>query len=81
MKFSKALKALKESKRVVRTGWKGGEAYVQLYRTSAVILEDDELVVRKVNPFLLIGVAGEDNLSVYQPTSCDVLAEDWKIVD
>ncbi|MFC4651570.1 DUF2829 domain-containing protein [Lactococcus nasutitermitis] len=75
MTFEKALSLLKAGKKVVRTeGWGGAENYVKLY--DAITLENGEKL--SVTPYFLISVKGEDKeFSMWAPTPCDVLAEDW----
>jgi hypothetical protein len=73
MTFEEALPLLKAKKKVVRTGWGGSEQYVALFdsiTTNGVELE--------VTPYFLINVLGEgEGFSMWAPTPCDVLADDW----
>ena len=72
MTFESVLPALKEGKKAVRTGWEGTELYVQLVPEGK--FEGDTL-----NPYFLIKTADEA-FSVWSPTDCDILAEDWQLV-
>lgn len=61
----------------MRTGWGGAENYVQLFDSIQVGGEQLE-----VTPYFLINVSGEgEGFSMWSPTPCDVLAEDWIAVD
>ena len=73
MHFEKALKELKLGKKIIREGWSGAENYVRLIGESTL---DGETMT----PYLVIHVDGE-GYTMFQPTVCDILAEDWKLVD
>lgn len=72
MTFEEILPKLKNDEKVIRSGWSGAELYVKLVRESAF---DGE----KLNPYFLINVTGE-GYTMFTPTVCDLLAEDWEIV-
>ena len=75
MIFEEALTLLKAGKKVVRTeGWGGTENYVKLY--DSITLENGEKL--EVTPYFLINVEGAgEGFSMWSPTPCDVLANDW----
>ena len=74
-KLRKILPELKKGKKAVRTeGWGGSEEYI-------FVVDNDTLNGEKVNPYLMIRTKEEPSLSQFMPTSCDVLADDWKIVE
>ncbi len=73
MNFEKALKELKSGKKIIRVGWSGAENYVRLIREST-------LDGKTLTPYFVIHVDGE-GYTMFQPTVCDLLAEDWKLVD
>lgn len=73
MTFEEVLPRLKSGERVIRKGWGGAEEYVAL-------VPDRELDGEHLNAFFVIQVTGE-GLTMFQPTVCDILAEDWEIVD
>ncbi|MDY0409739.1 DUF2829 domain-containing protein [Virgibacillus soli] len=73
MTFEKVLPLLKEGKKVIREGWAGAELYIKLVEEST---HDNE----KLNPYFLINVVGE-GYTMFTPTVCDILAEDWKVVE
>lgn len=76
--FEEALPQLKQGKKIVRTGWGGAEQYVALYKH--ITLEDGTSL--EVTPYFLINVLGEgEGFSMWSPTPCDVLAEDWVLVE
>lgn len=79
MTFEEALALLKAGKKVVRTqGWSCAENYVKLY--DSIVLESGEKL--EVTPYFLINVSGEgEGFSMWAPTPCDVLADDWALVE
>ncbi len=77
MTFEEVLPGLKLKKKYVRTGWGGAENYVQLF---------DKLEVEgqkfEATPYFLINVSGDgEGFSMWSPTPCDILAEDWQEVN
>ncbi|WGN90040.1 DUF2829 domain-containing protein [Ligilactobacillus faecis] len=75
MTFEEILPALKAGKKAVRTkGWGASEEYI-------FVVSDDTLAGEKINPYLMIRTQEEPALSQFMPTSCDVLADDWELVD
>ncbi|MBS7576915.1 MULTISPECIES: DUF2829 domain-containing protein [unclassified Enterococcus] len=78
MTFESVLPMLKAGKRAVRTqGWGGAENFIAIY--DSITLENGERL--KVTPYFLINVSGEgEGYSMWSPTPCDVLADDWIIV-
>lgn len=72
MTFEEVLPRLKTGEKVIRSGWSGPELYVKIVGLSE---HDGE----KLNPFFLINVEGE-GYTMFTPTVCDLLAEDWIIV-
>lgn len=73
MTFEEILPRLKVGEKVIRHGWGGAELYVKLVGPSQI---DGE----KLNPYFLINVEGE-GYTMFTPTVCDLLAEDWIIVN
>lgn len=73
MNFESILPKIKAGQKAVRQGWSGAEEYIYLSPQSQV----DQ---KPITPFFVIQVTGE-GLSMFQPTVCDLLAEDWVIVD
>lgn len=73
MTFEEILPRLKSGEKVIRDGWGGPELYVKLVGES---IHDGE----KLTPYFLINVEGE-GYTMFSPTVCDILAEDWKIVE
>lgn len=73
MTFEEALPQLKAGEKIIRSGWPGAELYVKLVAESTI---DGETL----NPYFLINVEGE-GYTMFTPTVCDLLAEDWKIVN
>ena len=79
MTFEEILPQLKAGKKAVRTeGWSGAENYVKIYDT--IVLENGQKL--DVTPYFLINVDGEgEGFSMWAPTPCDVLANDWVLVE
>lgn len=73
MTFEMILPQLKKGAFVKRQGWSGAEIYVRL-------IEEHSFLERKMTPYFAILVEGE-GFSMFQPTVCDILADDWVIVD
>lgn len=73
MTFEQILPKLREGAFIIRDGWGGAEEYVKLF-------DPKEFEGQAITPYFLISVAGE-GFSMFQPTVCDILAEDWSIVD
>ncbi|WP_369351557.1 DUF2829 domain-containing protein [Ligilactobacillus agilis] len=75
MTFEEVLPKLKAGKKAVRTkGWSGFEEYI-------FVVSADTYQGQAVNPYLMIKTKEEPSLSQYMPTSCDVLADDWELVN
>lgn len=73
MTFEEILPRLKAGKKVKRSGWSGAELYVKL-------VGEADHDGKKLNPYFLIDVKGE-GYTMFTPTVCDLLAEDWIIVE
>lgn len=72
MTFEEVLPLLKKGKKVIRTGWTGAELYVRL-------VEEGSFEGESLTPHFLINVEGE-GYSMFSPTVCDILANDWEVV-
>lgn len=72
MTFEEILPHLKSGKKIIREGWTGPELYV-------ICVDEGTYENEKLNPYFLINVEGE-GYTMFTPTVCDILAEDWKIV-
>jgi hypothetical protein len=73
MTFEEILPAFKAGAKIIREGWGGFELYV-------TIVKEDTFENLPVTPYMLIKTADE-GFSSFAPTVCDLLAEDWKIVE
>jgi hypothetical protein len=73
MTFEEVLPRLKAGEKVIRSGWGGAELYVKL-------VGEEEHEGKKLNPYFLIDVEGE-GYTMFTPTVCDLLADDWTIVE
>ena len=71
--FEEILPELIKGAKIIREGWGGFELYVTL-------VEGEVFDGAPVTPFFLIKTADE-GFSSFAPTVCDILAEDWKIVE
>lgn len=72
MTFEEILPHLKQGEKIIRAGWGGAEEYVKY--VPATTLEGETMT-----PYFVINVTGE-GYSMFQPTVCDILADDWEIV-
>lgn len=73
MTFEEVLPELKKGAKIIRQGWSGYELYVTLVSGQTY----DE---SPVTPYLLIKTTDE-GFSSFAPTVCDILADDWQIVE
>ncbi|KRK63689.1 hypothetical protein FC72_GL001233 [Companilactobacillus tucceti DSM 20183] len=72
MTFEKILPNIKNGEKAVRTGWEGTELFIILQQEGK--FEGDVL-----NPYFLIKTEDEA-YSMWSPTDCDILADDWELV-
>lgn len=73
MTFEEALPHLKKGNKIIREGWEGPELYV-------LCVDKSTYQGETLNPYFLINVEGE-GFTMFTPTVCDILAEDWEIVE
>lgn len=73
MTFEEILPKFKKGSKIIRKGWSGAEEFVEY--VPETILNNQTMT-----PYFAISVKGE-GYSMFQPTVCDILAEDWEIVD
>lgn len=73
MNFETALTNLKTGGKVIRSGWGGAEKYIK-------IVKESEYEGQILNPYFVINVEGE-GYTIFTPTVCDLLAEDWENVE
>jgi hypothetical protein len=71
MNFGDAIRALKEGKRVSRTGWNGKGMWLELQRP--------DVHSKMTLPYIYMKTA-QDDLVPWLASQTDVLAEDWGIV-
>ncbi len=87
MNFSEALKAVKEGKRISRTGWKGKGMYLFLVAGSQFKVNREPLLSMLgegtvVNYHAHIDMKTADNFIVpWLASQTDLLADDWGIVE
>jgi len=91
MKFGIALEALKEGKKVCRSGWNKEEMYLWML-APAVIKKDwikDESLLTiigeadeiSMSGFIRMCLADKTILTGWTPNTLDMLAEDWIIIN
>lgn len=73
MTFEEILPYLKQGAKIIRAGWSGFELYVTL-------VTDAKFDCCPVTPYFLIKTSDE-GFSSFAPTVCDILANDWKVVE
>ncbi|EOL46488.1 DUF2829 domain-containing protein [Enterococcus caccae] len=76
MTFEEVLPHIKNGTKAIREGWSGFELYIELRDE----IGTSEGTFLPVTPYFLIKTSDE-GYSMFSPTPCDVLAEDWKLVD
>lgn len=74
MEFSQALTHLKNGGKIRRASWSAGEEFV-------FEVKNQQWQGHDINPFMLIKTDEVPAYSMFQPNSCEVLADDWEIVD
>lgn len=95
MNFGEAINALKQGKKVARTGWNGKGMY--LYLTSGSVINFDELKTETQNSLRATFGAGTDQVEIcshidmkaadnsvvigWLASQTDMLAEDWVIIE
>ena len=72
MTFEEVLPRLKAGGKIIRKDWGGAELYVKY-------VPETTLDGLKMNPYFAINITGE-GYTMFSPTVCDILAEDWDIV-
>lgn len=79
--FGEAIAAMKQGDRVQRSGWNGKNMHIYLEEHFHVILGQGGMRhQRKYNPFLILFNAQGEHQPGWNPSTPDVLAEDWQIV-
>ncbi|MBF7123085.1 DUF2829 domain-containing protein [Pediococcus pentosaceus] len=73
MTFEKILPILKNNGKAIREQWDGDEEFI-------LVVKDQKFNGVPVTPYMLIKTTSE-GYSSFVPTVCDVLADDWKVVD
>lgn len=73
MTFEKILPILKNNGKAIREQWDSDEEFI-------LVVKDQKFNNIPVTPYMLIKTTSE-GYSSFAPTVCDVLADDWKVVD
>ncbi|KAF0426739.1 DUF2829 domain-containing protein [Pediococcus acidilactici] len=73
MTFEKILPIMKQGGKAIRQQWNGDEEFV-------IVVKNQTFAGIPVTPYMLIKTASE-GYSSFAPTVCDVLADDWQVVD
>lgn len=76
MNFGQAIEALKEGKKVARTGWNGKNMWLRLVNP----VETDFDYGYENLPFIEMKTA-DNKLVPWLASQTDILADDWEIVD
>ena len=82
MNFGQAIEALKEGKLVAREGWNGGGLFVMkqtVQESAKKVLVSRGTTLKYENQMLIIKPNGTADSWV--PSSSDVFAEDWIVVE
>lgn len=84
MDFGKAIKLLKEGKKLQREGWNGKNQYIELATNISYINANQEVI--NVNHEAIgnkaIAFVGTSGVQLgWLASQSDMLAEDWKIVE
>lgn len=74
MTFEAILPEIKNGKKAIRQGWDGSELYI-------FEVQQPKEAGEAVTPYFLIRTKETPALSMFQPTVCDILADDWVLVD
>lgn len=72
MTFEKILPNIKNGEKAVRTGWEGTELFI-------ILQQEGKFDGDVLNPYFLIKTEDEA-YSMWSPTDCDILADDWELV-
>lgn len=84
MNFGQALEALKQGKKVARTGWNGKCQYIELATRISYVNAKDEVVNAEHNAIgnAAIAFVGTSGVQLgWLASQADMLAEDWTIVE
>ena len=83
MNFGEALEALKQGKLVAREGWNGKGMWLILinYGESGVIDLRNDLGAWAINSYIGLKSAQETFEAGWKPSTMDMLAEDWFILN
>lgn len=84
MDFGKAIKLLKEGKKLQREGWNGKNQYIELATNISYVNANNEVV--NVNHEAIgnkaIAFVGTSGVQLgWLASQSDMLAEDWKVVE
>jgi len=82
MNFGEAIEALKQGKRVQRSGWNGKGMHIFLEEnfTSLIKMSGRE-IERKYEPVICMWTAQQTTQPGWLASQADILSEDWSIVD
>ena len=83
MNFGKAIKALKEGKKVARTGWNGKNQYIELATKISYVNANNNVINANHDSIGNCAVAfvGTSGVQLgWLASQADMLAEDWIII-
>ena len=86
MRFGEAVEAMKQGKRVARTGWNGSGMFAYLVPAGSLPAHTD--AIKGVFPNDLVPYrphyalkTAQNDVATWAPSGSDTLAEDWIIVE
>lgn len=84
MNFGQAVEALKQGKKVARTGWNGKEQYIELATSISYVNTKGEHInalheAIGNNAIAFVGTSGVQ--LGWLASQADMLAEDWKVIE
>ena len=87
MTFGEAVEALKDGKKVARTGWNGKGMFLFLVPGSVFVIEDGRPLASAFEPGTPVQYqphidmkTAQDTVVPWLASQSDVLAEDWEVV-
>lgn len=81
MNFGKAIEALKEGKKVARSGWNGKRMYLFLCFPASIEPKAENVEIYSARQSIAIRTADSSIIVGWNASQEDMLAEDWMIVE
>lgn len=85
MNFGQAIEALKEGKKLQRTGWNGKDMFLYLvpensYKTQTEVARQEFGEMAPYGAYIAIKTVQNTVEAGWRPTSMDMLTDDWLVV-